>query len=254
LNNKKRNSKTSRYQKLLSMFLVTLMLITILPQGNISAYAYSSNISLKVDKTSISGNEAKNGGGIFGETGSEIIIKNGSKIKCNIANNSGGGISISELDNLYIAKDVEFSHNEAEKEAGGILEEHIPIHDKNIKTDTRSIPTEYLYNNYDVGYDTYKVELYIDHELKDTLNVQKGHNINGKIPEEIASLVVGNWYEDENYYFEFYMNTSITKDTKIYARGKKITLTYDGNGGTGVPEAELQQTVCILRDGLGSNY
>ena len=50
-----------------------------------------------------------------------IIIKNDSIISSNEAINNGGGISIGELENLYIDEDVEFSNNKAGKEAGGIV-------------------------------------------------------------------------------------------------------------------------------------
>lgn len=140
--------------------------------GNKSAYGGGLFMSNKTTFTMSGGtvggdegNTAENiGGGIY--SGGSVIIKGDARIIENKAPNGGGGIWVTDLNNLTVGKDVTFTGNTAQKAVQSIRFADRAIHDANIETTSRSINPftgsqfEYLYNNYDVNYTVYTV--YID--------------------------------------------------------------------------------------------
>lgn len=111
----------------------------------------------------IYGNKAPNGGGIYALTatasGITIAVQE-SKVTHNEATNNGGGIYVNDIENLFIDSDVMFSGNVASIAAKSLLNIKEKYKDK-IKTTDCSI-YDYPLNNYDINVPAVVPVYYVD--------------------------------------------------------------------------------------------
>lgn len=111
----------------------------------------------------IYGNKAPNGGGIYALTatasGITIAVQE-SKVTHNEATNNGGGIYVNDIENLFIDSDVMFSGNVASIAAKSLLNIKEKYKDK-IKTTDCSI-YDYPLNNYDINVPVVVPVYYVD--------------------------------------------------------------------------------------------
>lgn len=117
-------------------------------------------------------NNAPNGGGIFAVTASGMTIAvNRSEVTNNEATNNGGGIYVNDIENLFIDSDVMFSGNVASIAAKSLSNIKEKYKDK-IKTTDCSI-YDYPLNNYDINVPVVVPVYYVD---------ESGNSIGDKLP------------------------------------------------------------------------
>ncbi len=118
-------------------------------------------------------NNAPNGGGIFALTASGVvtIAVNRSEVTNNEATNNGGGIYVNDIENLFIDSDVMFSGNVASIAAKSLSNIKEKYKDQ-IKTTSCSI-YNYPLNNYDINVPVVVPVYYVD---------ESGNSIGDKLP------------------------------------------------------------------------